>query len=118
MTQPESRSGVTLLRETDMPFEVLAPGREVTQVVDRAGVGDIGGGFFRQTEEDAEYTGRILGNEVLFVYEGELEVAAEDGTTVLARAGEAILIAKDQTVTFRGKVGTRHFWVIHPAIYE
>jgi ethanolamine utilization protein EutQ (cupin superfamily) len=117
MTESTTKPAVLLLREQDSPYEVLAPGREVTQVIDAADVGGLGGGFFRQTAPGAEYTGKILGNEVLFVIEGELEVIADDGTSVTAHAGEAILIEQGATVTFRGQEGTRHFWMIHPAIY-
>jgi len=117
MTPTETKSGVTLLREKDAPYEELAPGREVTQVVDNLDVGDLGGGFFRQTKPGAEYTCKVLGNEILFVYEGELEVVSEDGSSVVAHSGEGILIEQGTTVTFRGNEGTRHFWVIHPAIY-
>jgi ethanolamine utilization protein EutQ (cupin superfamily) len=117
MNDAARKPHVMLLREHDAPFEELAPGRQVTQVIDNAGITDLGGGFFHQTEEGAEYTGLIKGDEVLFVYEGELEVIGEDGSTAVAHAGEAVLVARGQTVTFRGQVGTRHFWIIHPAVY-
>lgn len=117
MSANESQPKVQVLRQADAAYEELAPGRLVTQSIEEAGITELGGGFFHQTEAGAEYTGRILGDEVMFVFEGELEVVGEDGTTVVAGPGEAVLVAKDQDVTFRGKVGTRHFWVIYPPVY-
>jgi ethanolamine utilization protein EutQ (cupin superfamily) len=109
-------SRVKVLRESEAKFEDLVPGREVSQSIDEAGISDLGGGFFRQTTPDAEFTGLIRGDEILYVVEGELEVETED-EKVVATTGEAILIAKNTTATFRGKLGTRTFWAIHPALY-
>jgi len=114
----DNQPKVRVLREGDSTFEELAPGRETSQNIEEAGISEMGGGYFRQTAEGAEYTCELFGDEVMFVYEGELEVITEDGSSFVATTGEAILVAKGQVVTFRGKVGTRHFWVIYPPIYE
>jgi ethanolamine utilization protein EutQ (cupin superfamily) len=114
----DAQQRVLLLSDETTPYEDLVEGREVASAIDNLDVDDLGGGFFKQTKEGAQYTGMIKGNEILFVHEGELEVVDEEaGTSVTARKGEAIFIHKDTKATFRGQVGTRTFWVIHPAIY-
>ena len=114
----DAQPKVRVLRENESPFEELAPGRETSQNIEDAGISVMGGGFFRQTTEDAVYSCDVLGDEVMFVYEGELEVITEDGSSFVATQGEAILVAKGQRITFRGTLGTKHFWVIYPPVYE
>ncbi len=117
-TSNTTRQAVQLIKEADSPYENLVPGREVTSHIDNIEETEMGGGFFRQTSGDAVYTCNVLGDEILLVREGRLEVVQEDGTSVEAHAGEAIFIAKGTRATFKGDEGTRTFWVISQAIYE
>jgi ethanolamine utilization protein EutQ len=63
---------------------------------------------------DAEYADWTLTyDEVLFVQTGELTVVSHR-ISVVARAGEAILIPKGAKVTYQGRAGTLSFFVLWP----
>lgn len=104
---------VKLLTDRDVPFSELVPGLELARAITSAGSTQLGGGYMRFTQ-DAEFAGWTLTyDEVLFVQAGELTVSSDGGNTV-ARAGEAILIPKGATVTYRGRAGTVSFFVLWP----
>ncbi len=104
---------VRLLTDQDLPFSQLVPGLELARSITHAGTTQLGGGYMKFTE-DAEFPDWTLKyDEVLFVQEGELEIATE-GNSIRARAGQAILIPDGAKVTYRGKAGTVGFFVLWP----
>jgi ethanolamine utilization protein EutQ (cupin superfamily) len=106
-------AGVKLLTDRDVPFTDLVPGLELSRAITHAGTTQLGGGYMRFSS-DAEFPDWTLKyDEVLFVQSGELELLS-DGSSVKARAGQAILIAKGAKVTYRGKAGTVGFFVLWP----
>jgi len=108
-----AEGSVKLLTELDVPWEELVPGIDLARSITAAGTTQLGGGYMRYSE-DAEFADWTLKyDEVLFVVQGELEVVQESGSTV-ARAGEALLISKGTTVTYRGTKGTVGFFVLWP----
>jgi ethanolamine utilization protein EutQ (cupin superfamily) len=109
--------GAKLLTEGDVGYEDLVPGLQLARAITAAGTTRLGGGYLRFTE-DAEFAGWTLQyDEVLFVQAGELEVQGEEGS-VRARAGEAILIPNGARVTYRGRAGTRGFFVLWPGDWD
>ena len=104
---------VKLLTDRDVLFEELVPGLEVARAITNAGSTQLGGGHMRFAH-DAEFADWTLTyDEVLFVQTGELTVVSDGGDTE-ARAGEAILIPKGATVTYRGRAGMVSFFVLWP----
>jgi ethanolamine utilization protein EutQ (cupin superfamily) len=104
---------VKLLTESDLPFSELVPGLELARAITHAGTTQLGGGYMRFSA-DAEFANWTLTyDEVLFVQSGELEIIS-DSKTVKANAGQAILIPKGATVTYRGRAGTVGFFVLWP----
>jgi ethanolamine utilization protein EutQ (cupin superfamily) len=104
---------VKLLTDSDLPYDELVPGLELARVITSAGSTQLGGGYMRFAD-DAEFADWTLTyDEVLFVQAGELTVVS-DGRRTVARAGEAILIPKGATVTYRGRAGTVSFFVLWP----
>jgi ethanolamine utilization protein EutQ (cupin superfamily) len=102
-----------LLTDHDLPFSQVVPGMELARSITHAGTTKLGGGYMKFTE-DAELADWTLKyDEVLYVEDGELEVVSE-GESVKAHAGEAILIAEGEKVTYRGKAGTVGFFVLWP----
>jgi ethanolamine utilization protein EutQ (cupin superfamily) len=102
-----------LLTDQDVPFTDLVPGLELSRAITHAGSTQLGGGYMRFSK-DAEFADWTLKyDEVLFVQSGELELVS-DGSSVKARAGEAILIPDGARVTYRGKAGTVGFFVLWP----
>jgi ethanolamine utilization protein EutQ (cupin superfamily) len=111
----ENVSPVAVLDETDASYQGLdgARGLELARVVTDAATTDLGGGFAR-FEVDGELAGWTLAyDEVFFVVAGRLEVISE-GVSRVAVAGQALLIPKGTTVTYRGTAGTKAFFVLHP----
>jgi ethanolamine utilization protein EutQ (cupin superfamily) len=104
---------VKLLTDRDVPFDELVPGLELARAITSAGSTQLGGGYMRfaQDAEFADWT--LTYDEVLFVQAGELTVMC-DGTSTVARSGEAILIPKGAKVTYRGRAGTVSFFVLWP----
>ena len=106
-------AAVKLLTDRDVPFTDLVPGLELSRAITHAGTTQLGGGYMRFSS-DAEFPDWTLKyDEVLFVQTGELELVSE-GSSVKARSGQAILIAKGAKVTYRGKAGTVGFFVLWP----
>jgi ethanolamine utilization protein EutQ (cupin superfamily) len=106
-------AGVKLLTDRDVPFTDLVPGLELSRAITHAGTTQLGGGYMRFSD-DAEFPDWTLKyDEVLFVQSGELELVSQ-GSSVKARPGQAILIAKGAKVTYRGKAGTVGFFVLWP----
>jgi ethanolamine utilization protein EutQ (cupin superfamily) len=104
---------VKLLTDRDIPFVELVRGLELARAITNAGSTQLGGGYMRFTS-DAEFADWTLTyDEVLFVQTGELTVVS-DGRSIVARAGEAILIPKGAKVTYRGRAGTVSFFVLWP----
>jgi ethanolamine utilization protein EutQ (cupin superfamily) len=104
---------VKLLTDRDVSFEELVPGLELARAITSAGSTQLGGGYMRFVR-DAEYADWTLTyDEVLFVQTGELTVVS-DRISVVARAGEAILIPKGAKVTYQGRAGTLSFFVLWP----
>jgi ethanolamine utilization protein EutQ (cupin superfamily) len=104
---------VKLLTEGDLPYSDLVPGLQLSRAITHAGTTQLGGGYMRFAK-DAEFPDWTLSyDEVLFVQNGELEVAS-DGRSTKAHAGEAILIPKGAKVTYRGRAGTLGFFVLWP----
>jgi ethanolamine utilization protein EutQ len=102
-----------LLTDRDVPWSELVPGFELARAITNAGSTQLGGGYMRFAQ-DAEFANWTLTyDEVVFVHAGELTVLSEGENTV-ARAGEAILIPKGTTVTYRGRAGTFGFFVLWP----
>jgi len=58
-------------------------------------------------------TGRLTlkYDEVLYIIEGGLEVIS-NGESFVARTGEVMVIPKGVTVTYRGEMGTKVFFVL------
>lgn len=105
--------GSRLLTDGDVAYEPLVSGLDLARSITAAGTTQLGGGYMRFTQ-DAEFANWTLSyDEVLFVHAGELQVT-DAGGTVTARAGQAILIAKGATVTYRGRAGTVGFFVLWP----
>ena len=108
-----AEGNVKLLTELDVPWEELVPGIDLARSITAAGTTQLGGGYMRYSE-DAEFADWTLKyDEVLFVQQGELEIV-QNGRSTVAHAGEAVLIAKGTTVTYRGKKGTVGFFVLWP----
>lgn len=104
---------VKLLTEEDLPYSELVPGLELSRAITHAGTTQLGGGYMRFTKyaEFPDWT--LTYDEVLFVQEGELEIASES-RGVKASPGDAILIPKGAKVTYRGRAGTLAFFVLWP----
>lgn len=108
-----AEGNVKRLTAGDVAWDELVPGMELARCITAAGTTQLGGGYMRFTE-DADFPDWTLEyDEVLFVQEGELEVV-ESGRSTKARQGEAILIPKGATVTYRGKRGTTGFFTLWP----
>jgi ethanolamine utilization protein EutQ (cupin superfamily) len=104
---------VKLLTDRDVAFDELVPGLELARAITNAGSTQLGGGYMRFTS-DAEFTDWTLTyDEVLFVQAGELTVMS-DGRSIVAGAGQAILIPKGAKVTYHGRAGTVSFFVLWP----
>lgn len=113
MTAERSRH----LTEGDVAYEELVPGLELARAITSAGTTRLGGGYMRFTR-DAEFSNWTLKyDEVLFVHAGEMQVT-DAGCAVSAQAGEAILIPKGTTVTYRGQAGTTGFFVLWPLDWD
>jgi ethanolamine utilization protein EutQ (cupin superfamily) len=107
------QTNVKLLTDRDIPFDELVPGLELARAITNAGSTQLGGGYMRFTS-DAEFTDWTLTyDEVLFVQAGELTVMS-DGRSIVAGAGQAILIPKGAKVTYHGRAGTVSFFVLWP----
>jgi ethanolamine utilization protein EutQ (cupin superfamily) len=113
MATPKSEPGVQLLTEQDVPFEEISQGLGAARAITAAGFTELGGGWVRMdgSGELADWTLRY--DEVLYVVAGELEIACQ-GTTTVARPGQAILIGSGTTVTYRARPDTTVFFVLHP----
>lgn len=113
MATARTGSGVRLLREGDVPYEQISAGLEAARAITAAGSTELGGGWVRMdgSDEFADWT--LKYDEVLYVVRGELEVESE-GTATVASPGEAILIARGTTVTYRAKPDTLVFYALHP----
>jgi ethanolamine utilization protein EutQ (cupin superfamily) len=108
-----AEGSVRRLTAEDVAWDELVPGMHLARSITAAGSTQLGGGYMRYTE-DADFGEWTLKyDEVLFVQKGELEVIEGERSTV-AREGEAILIPKGATVTYRGKRGTAGFYVLWP----
>jgi len=115
-TDDDNAGAVRVLREGDVPYSALAdaPAMELARVVTEAATTDLGGGFVSFEKDDGELADWTLKyDEVFYIIEGRLEVLS-NGQSVTARAGEAIVIPKGTTVTYRGHKGTKCFFVLHP----
>lgn len=113
MATARTGSGVQLLREQDVAYEQISPGLEAARAITAAGFTELGGGWVRMDGSDELAGWTLRYDEVLYVVRGELEVEAA-GTGTVARAGEAILIARGTTVTYRAKPDTLVFYALHP----
>jgi len=112
----DNASGIRVMRESDMPYSGLdgAHAMELARVVTEAATTNLGGGFIRYQNADGELADWTLTyDEVLYVIEGVLEVIS-NGESFVARAGEAMVIPKGATVTYRGAKGTKVFFVLQP----
>jgi ethanolamine utilization protein EutQ (cupin superfamily) len=105
--------GVELLQESDVPYEEVSPGLEIARPITAAGYTSLGGGWVRMdgSGELADWT--LKYDEVLFCLSGELEIES-NGSSTVAQPGQAILIGEGTTVTYRAKLNTRVFFVLHP----
>lgn len=109
--------GPRRLTERDVAYEELVPGIDLGRTITAAGTTPLGGGYMRFVQ-DAEFANWTLKyDEVLFVHAGELQVTDASGTAT-ARAGEAVLISKGSTVTYRGQSGTTGFFVLWPRDWD
>jgi ethanolamine utilization protein EutQ len=108
-----TEGGVKKLTDSDVAWDELVPGLDLARSITAAGTTQLGGGYMRFSQ-DAEFADWTLKyDEVLFVQQGQLEIV-QDGRSTSARAGQALLIAKGTTVTYRGKKGTVGFFVLWP----
>ena len=111
----EEIPGVRLTRVGDVPFTGLDgnPAVQLSRVVTAVGSTELGGGFirFEPNGELSEWTLRY--DEVLLVLDGQMEVIS-GGRSVIAGPEECIVISKGTTVTYKGKAGTRAFFVLFP----
>lgn len=108
-----AEGGARLLTDGDVAYDQLVPGLDLARAITAAGTTQLGGGYMRFAR-DAEFADWTLKyDEVLFVHAGEMTVT-DPGGTVTAGAGEAILIPKGATVTYRGRAGTVGFFVLWP----
>lgn len=117
MTKDGRRPISLVLQEGDFEPLPAAPGLELARVLTSAGTTGLGGGMarFKEDAELADWTLRY--DEVFFVLEGVLSVESE-GESVSAGPGEIVLIPKGATVTYRGTVGTRAYFVLHPRVWQ
>ena len=108
-----STPGVQLLQESDVPYEQTAPGLDIARPISAAGFTGLGGGWVKMdgSGELADWT--LKYDEVLYCVSGELEIVS-DGTSTVARPGQAILIGEGTKVTYRAKPDTSVFFVLHP----
>ena len=102
-----------LLTEQDVEYSDLVPGMQLARAITAQGTTQLGGGYMKFTEDSVFGDWILRYDEVLFVQSGQLEVQEESGS-VVARAGEAILIPNGTKVTYRGKAGTVGFFVLWP----
>ena len=113
MTTTGTGPGVRLLTEGDVRFEEISPGLLGARAITAAGFTELGGGWVRM-DGSGELAGWTLRyDEVLYVVSGELEIE-RDGASTVAGPGEAILIGRGTTVTYRAKPDTTVFFVLHP----
>jgi ethanolamine utilization protein EutQ len=111
-----NNEGIRVMRESDVPYSGLddAPAMELARVVTEAATTDLGGGFIRYQNADGELADWTLKyDEVLYIIEGGLEVIS-NGESFVARTGEVMVIPKGVTVTYRGEMGTKVFFVLQP----
>lgn len=108
-----AEGSVKRLTAGDVAWDELVPGIDLARSITAAGTTKLGGGYMRFSN-DAEFAGWTLKyDEVVFVQRGELEIV-QDGRSTVAQAGEAVLIGKGATVTYRGRKGTVGFFVLWP----
>ncbi len=108
-----TEGSVKRLTDEDVAWDQLVPGIDLARSITAAGTTELGGGYMRFSN-DAEFADWTLKyDEVIFVQRGELEIV-QDGRSTIAQAGEAVLIGKGATVTYRGRNGTVGFFVLWP----
>jgi ethanolamine utilization protein EutQ (cupin superfamily) len=105
--------GVQLLQETDVPYEQVSPGLEIARPITAAGFTRLGGGWVRMDGSGELANWTLKYDEVVFCLSGELEIES-NGSSTVAQPGQAILIGEGTTVTYRAKLNTRVFFVLHP----
>jgi len=108
-----AEGSVRRLTAEDVAWDELVPGIDLARSITAAGTTQLGGGYMRYSEEAEFGPWTLEYDEVLFVQSGRLEVV-EDGKSTLAGVGEAILIPKGATVTYKGEKGTVGFFVLWP----
>ena len=108
-----TEGSVKRLTDEDVAWDELVPGIDLARSITAAGTTELGGGYMRFSN-DAEFADWTLKyDEVIFVQRGELEIV-QDGRSTIAQAGEAVLIGKGATVTYRGRKDTVGFFVLWP----
>jgi len=108
-----TEGSVKRLTDEDVAWDELVPGIDLARSITAAGTTELGGGYMRFSN-DAEFADWTLKyDEVIFVQRGELEIVQDGGSTI-AQAGEAVLIGKGATVTYRGRNDTVGFFVLWP----
>ena len=106
-----------LIKATELSEYVdLAPGVEVSRSISDGALTDFGGGHFRWIE-DAEIHGELNYDEVVYVLEGQLELETQDGGAMVGGPGDTFVLKNGASATYRAKVGTSVFYVLHPRIH-
>jgi ethanolamine utilization protein EutQ (cupin superfamily) len=108
-----AEGSVKRLTAEDVAWDELVPGLDLARSITAAGTTQLGGGYMRFSEEAEFGPWTLKYDEVLFVQSGQLTVVENERSTAAA-VGEAILIPKAATVTYRGRKGTVGFFVLWP----
>jgi ethanolamine utilization protein EutQ (cupin superfamily) len=112
MATTDSHAGVLKLSSRDAEFVDYAPGMEVCRSISAAGLPELGGGWLRM-DGTGTSTGTLTMDEVLCVVTGQLEIESDRKSTV-ARPGEAILVRRGSSITYRSLPNTLVFYVMCP----
>lgn len=118
MTSPLSKPGLQLVRESDVPYTELTLGMEGSRGLTEAAFTTLGGGWVRMDGGGELQNWTLRYDEVLYVVRGEAEVEDAEARKVVARPGEAILIGRGTTVTYRARGDTLIFFVLNPRDWD
>ncbi len=104
---------VQVIKESDVPLEPLAPNLKVARAITATGLTELGGGWSVNEGSGGLENWTLQYDEVLFVIRGQLDIETGD-TRATAKTGEAIVIKRGTTVTYRGRAGSKIFYVLYP----
>jgi mannose-6-phosphate isomerase-like protein (cupin superfamily) len=111
--QPATGGSVNLLRESEEPYIDFTPGMRLARVITSAGSTVLGGGWIRMDGTGSLDEWQLPYDEVLYVIEGQITIDCK-GESITASAGQALLLAHGNTVTFRSPGEALGFFVLYP----